>query len=259
MSRWDWYQATLSESCRDAVIGELLARYDLSEVRPGRPKNGYESGADIARGDEVVAKVWWGGNPGLHVIGTGEQAPSVADAIRAVERQHRVTRCDACLDWVETGLFDRMSAGLIAYAEGRGVKINQQGDWVRGESRTLYLGSRSSPVQLVLYEKGYESGGDPAWVRLEARIRPAKDAKSRVASWEPHDCWRASRWVVQALEAIGFEKLQPYSIGTVRKPTDEERARAVLLSQYGAIIQRWAEDVGTYEALGAVLRETLEA
>lgn len=259
MSRWDWYQATVPEGSRDAVISALMGRFELSDMKPGRPKNGYSFGVDIARGDRVLATLWWGGNPGCHVTGTGENAPEVAAAVREAAPSHRVTRCDVCKDWVEEGLFDRLAQELSRYAESKGVKINQQGDWVRGEARTLYLGSRNSPVQLVIYEKGYQAGGDPAWVRMEVRVRPSKDKKSVVASWRPGDCWASSRWLVEALGLVGFAKMEPHSVGTVWQKSDEERARAVLIAQYGRTIHEWAEELGGYEELAVVLREAVEA
>lgn len=259
MSRWDWYQATLPESSRDEVISALLSQFELSDVRPGRPKNGYSFGAEIARGDKVLSTIWWGGNPGCHVTGTGESAPKVAEAIREVAPAHRVTRCDVCKDWVEEGLFDRLSEELTEYAQSKGVKINQQGDWIRGEARTLYLGSRNSPVQLVVYEKGYQAGGNTDWVRMEVRVRPSKDKKEVVAAWQPGNCWTASRWLVEALEALGFAKLDHRSVGTVRQQSDEERARAALIGQYGRIIQQWAEELGGFEELAVALKEAVEA
>ncbi|MFO5848511.1 hypothetical protein ACLBP5_30415, partial [Klebsiella pneumoniae] len=68
------------------------------------------------------------------------------------------TRTNACVDWVVEGLFDSLSAHLIAYAKDNGISINQQGDWARGQARTLYLGSPQSPGRICLYEKGYGQG-----------------------------------------------------------------------------------------------------
>lgn len=254
VSRWDWYQATLPDHRPQAVTGALLRAWELADVVPGRPKNGYEQGANIARGDHVLASVWWGNNPGVHVIGTGEDAPTVAAVLQDLGG-HRVTRADSCVDWVQSGLFDRIAYQLADYAATHGITINQQGDWVRGEGRTLYLGARSSPVQLVVYEKGYESGGDTNWVRAEVRIRPLKAHRERVGHWCPSDAWRASRWLCGALEVIGWDRLEPESIGTVWRPSDTERARRALIQQYGRILASWADEVGSWEQLGAELRD----
>ena len=256
MARWDWYQATVHGRSVESVRDALLSVFDLADWAPGRPKNGYEQGAEVRRGDSVLAEVWWGGNPGVHVKGTGERAPAVREALELVG-PHLPSRVDACVDWIEAGLFDRLSAELLAYAHAHGIRVNQVGDWSRGQARTLYLGSQQSPSQLVLYEKGYESGGDLDWVRLEVRIRPQRDAKAKVATWEPLDAFRGSRWLCGALEAVGWGELVPHSVGTVRKPSDVDRQRAALLRQYGRILAAWADDCGGWDALGSELAQAL--
>lgn len=255
MARWDWYQATLPAADPAEICSCLLEHFDLSDLAPGRPLNGYEQGAEIRRGEHILATVWWGGNPGTHVKGTGEESPTVRDALEHFTRLP--SRVDACEDWLQEGLFDDMAQGLITYAKDNGIAINQQGDWSRGISRTLYLGAPSSPVRLVLYEKGYQCGGDPSWVRLEARVRPHKRAKLLVGQWGPDDAFRASRWLCEALEAIGWEDLRPYSIGTLRRPSDEERARRALVQQYGRVLECWADEIGGWDALGAVLADRI--
>ncbi|WP_287815313.1 replication initiation factor domain-containing protein, partial [Pseudomonas sp.] len=126
-------------------------------------------------------------------------------------------------------MFDSLSGELIRYAQVNRLSINQQGDWVRGEARTLYVGSKDSPVRLVLYEKGYEQGGTAPkdWVRLEVRIRPKKDWRERVARWDADTVFCAG-WVPDALRALGWDDLVKRTIGTVWKPSDAERARTAL-------------------------------
>jgi hypothetical protein len=239
------------------VASRALDFFDLVDLVPSAPKNGYTHGTEVRRGDHVVAWIWWGGNPGVCVTGSGEDSPAVAEFLRGLPAYHRVTRADACEDWVQAGLFDRLSRVLIEYAEGNRVRINQQGDWVRHQERTLYLGSQTSVVQLVLYEKGYQVGGDPDWVRLEVRVRPKKGAGFDVAQWPPGKLFEASRWVVEALERIGWDHLQAESIGTVWRPSDQERARRALLAQYGRTLREWADELGSYEALAQELAEAL--
>ncbi|MFO5452871.1 hypothetical protein ACLBO7_30400, partial [Klebsiella pneumoniae] len=82
-----------------------------------------------------------------HSIPTNsEGAPAPEETLRGLGIDYHVTRADACVDWVEEGLFDSLSAHLIAYAKDNGISINQQGDWARGQARTLYPGSPQSPV-----------------------------------------------------------------------------------------------------------------
>lgn len=259
--RWDWYQATVYGASPEAITRALLDRHDLASVYPGRAKNGYLRGVDIKRGDVLLATVWWGGNPGVHVKGTGEHAPHVDEVLNLGRKRDGwevlPSRVDACIDWVEQGLFDRLYSGLAKFAMECDIKINQQGDWERGKARTAYFGARSSTVQLVLYEKGYESGGDPNWVRLEVRVFPARHARSRVASWGPSDALNASRWLTLALMSVGFQGLKAHSVGTVWRPSDDQRARRALLRQYGAIMEKWAQESGGWSELGEAVKAEL--
>lgn len=260
MKKWDWYQASMDHP-PEWVLGELIRAFDLSQSSPGRPKNGYTQAANVVRGDQVLAQVYWGTNPGTHVIGTGENAPAVAEVLRALG-PHRVTRADAAEDYVCPGLFDEFAVQAMEYAQRHGIKINQQGDWARGEGRTLYLGARSAPVQLVVYEKGYEVGlefgGDPDHVRFEVRVRPAKQSRAAVAEWSPGECWGASRWLRGLMADFGLDGYASHSIGTVWRPSDAERARMALVRQYGAIIREWVDEAGSWGEWLDQIREKVE-
>ena len=115
MAKFDWYSSTLRGS-EDAILAELVRGVDLADVRPGRALHGYHRGADVVRGDHVLARVWWGGNPGVHVQSSGPDSHLVAGVIKASWPHHRVTRADACEDWHLPGLFDRLHPPLTAYA-----------------------------------------------------------------------------------------------------------------------------------------------
>lgn len=250
MAAWDWYQCTihgLGETSQDVVVSGLHRTLDLVSVFTSSPKNGYLHGAELRRGADVVATVWWGGNPGVHVKATGSHAPEVSAALRADWPAHAVTRCDAAVDVVESGLFDRVSAALLDYAAGAGISIHQQGDWHRGQARSLYLGAPTSTVRLVVYEKGYEAGGSLDWVRFECRVRPKGDAREAVASWPPSAAFGAAAWLSGALACIGWDQIATRSVGTVWRPSDAERSRLAVARQYGAVLDAWIADAGGLE------------
>lgn len=244
MAKFDWYECTFHGADPIEIIQMIERRYPFAMIEPDRPKYGYRVGQVVRHGGDAIARVWWEGNDGVHVSTTSADANDLAPLLRE-HGVHLVTRLDACEDWIEAGLFDRMAAHLIGYAQANGITINQQGDWVRGQARTLYLGAPSSAVRLVLYEKGYESGGDLNWVRLEVRCRPkGRLARAVVAGWSPGQAFGASRWLVEALEGLGWDHLQAQSIGTVYRPSDDERARLTLAKQYGGVIRRWIDEAG---------------
>ena len=256
MTKFDWYQGTIhGESVAD-ITDHFMSHYCNADLSITRPKNGYTHGAKAVRGDTVLAEFWYGGNDGVHVKMTGSSSPKGVSLMRYFE--HRVTRVDSCMDWIEAGLFDRLAKSLTGYAMRAGIKISQQGDWIRGEARTLYLGARSSTAQLVLYEKGYESEGDPNWVRLEARVYPKGQKGYRVASWSSAQVFGGSAWMTKAMAEIGYEDLQAQSVGTVWRPSDAERSRRAICRQYRNVLEQWATEVGGWHNLGGELKETIE-
>lgn len=265
MTRFDWYQATVyvPDPSSGGLIDHLMSAWELVDFAPDRGMHGYTHGAKIVRGEITLCRLWWGGNPGVNITASSEEAPTLAAALRSFGVPFGVTRVDACADWVEEGCFDSLSAHLIQFAQDNGITINQQGDWVRGTSRTLYLGSPKSPITVCLYEKGYERrkavGGDAPldWTRLEVRIKPKGSHKVSVASWEPHHVFSAG-WVADALAFLGWNDLEKRSVGTVWRQSDADRARAALLAQYGATLSLWASEAGSWEALGSAIGDAIK-
>ena len=261
MARFDWYQATIwAPDLTYRGLGErLLAVWELADLAPDRGMHGYTHGAKIVRGERTLCRIWWGGNPGVNVTATSDDAPALQEALQGMGFDFHVTRADACVDWVEEGLFDSLSAHLIAYAKDNGISINQQGDWARGQARTLYLGSPQSPVRICLYEKGYEQGGGAPldWTRLEVRVKPKGDHRRAVAGWTA-DQVMGCGWVADALQVLGWDNLHGRSIGTVWKPSDAHASRLALLRQYGSIIESWAVEQGGWDGFGSVLQEALQ-
>ena len=262
VAKWDWYQSTVfvSDPSESGLVDVLLKHWDLSDFVPAKNLNGYHYGGAIVRGDRTLCHLCWGGQPGVNCKTTSDESHVLADALADFGREHRPTRVDACLDWEEDGLYDSLAQALIGFAQqGKGLAINQQGDWVRGEGRTLYLGSKDSPVRLVLYEKGYEQGGDAPrnWVRLEVRVRPKKEHRESVSRWEPADAFGAG-WVSDACRVINLAELQKRTVGTTWKRSDDERARYALMNQYGKTIMKWAAEHESPEAFGKYLIALLD-
>lgn len=260
MIRFDWYQATVyvPDPSYGGLSDLLLSLWELTDFAPDRGMHGYTHGAKIVRGDRVLARLWWGGNPGVNITATSDDAPVLADALRSSNLPFGVTRVDSCADWIEEGCFDSLSAHLISFAVSQGISINQQGDWQRGQSRTLYLGSPQSPVRICLYEKGYEQGGDAPkdWTRLEVRVKPKGQHKVGAASWGPRDVFCAG-WVPEALKVLGWDDLSKRAVGVTWRRSDDERARQALLRQYGPLVLRWAQELGSWYRLADVLSESL--
>jgi len=268
-AKFDWYQTTVRAKDPQAsgLVSYLLRAFDLSDYVPGRGLNGYHHGAKVVRGSETLATLSWGGQPGINVHASAENAPILAQAVRDFTHEARIkhtpTRLDAALDWVEKGLFDTLATRLIDFALAEGLALDKRGDWDRGIGRTLYLGSRTSAIYVRLYEKGHEQGFNPFhplyyWVRFEAEIKPKGAARELLMDWTPEDTLSAG-WVPAALTAIGyFHQLKPKSVGTVWRPSSEQRARSALIKQYGAVLTKWAAEVGGWDQLGPEIRDSID-
>lgn len=264
MIRFDYYQATVQapDPSFAGLLDHLMAAWELVDFVPTGAKHGYLRGGKIVRGSTDLCTVWWGGNPGVNVHTSSDQAPVLASALKTLGLPFGVSRVDSCLDWFEDGCFESLSGHLIKFAQDNRIMINQQGDWVRGQARTLYLGSPTSTARICLYEKGYEQrakhGGEAPlnWVRLEVRVRPKGAHKIAVSAWEPRDVFAAG-WVADALAVLDLDIGEKRSVGTLWKPSDTDRARAAMIVQYGATMSLWAEEIGSWGEFGVVLHDAI--
>lgn len=251
MSAFDYYQAAVNAS-PDSVIPALLEMYSHSSVDHQGATNGYERACVIHRGDVKLASVQWGGNTGdmTQVKGTGEHAPECARLIRDLWPDHRLQRADVCEDYSEDGVWETMSEYGLYLADQFALKVDQRGDWARGDvqgkGRTLYVGSRQSLAFLRVYEKGKEkavkSGGectDPNHVRAEAEIKPQNKVQGfALAKLEPRDYWRCSPWMNQYSTILFQEDMEKIRLWNVKKMTDCDAAFEYMLKQYGGVIAK---------------------
>lgn len=266
--RFDWYSATVPAG-PDDVLGAMLSAWDLSSVKEIRPKHGYERGAQIHRGDRVLATAWWGGPNGsdVHAWASGSDCPAFADLVRSEWPEHRVSRADVCEDYTAPGAWDVLSGMAITVADEYRLKLDTRGDWVRNApGRTLYLGSRKSVATCRVYEKGVQMaaeglpGADTDWVRVELEVKPQKrPAKLLAARMLPVEFWGASRWSLGLVEMLGAEHVQRIKLGTVYEAADVDRARAALVRQYGKHLIAWAESLGDEGPLISEIRRMFES
>lgn len=258
MARFDWYEYTTHRQDADHVVQAISRANPMAEVRPDRAMHGYLHGAAVVNGPDTIATVWWGGNPGVHVKASGKHSPPIAELGRAIDDRHLCTRVDVCEDWDEPGFFDTITRRALDWAKENGIAINQQGDWERGQARTLYLGSFKSEIQLRIYEKGFQMGIDaghsPNWVRVECQVKLKKrEARERMASLAPGRFWSIG-WLKEAMAAIlAWDHLPDSDISRRHDLSNADKARAALIRQYGSHLEQWAADVGGWAYLGGAL------
>ena len=265
--RWDWYQATVP-AASDRVIAALVAGYPGAEVHQGRGLHGFAYRSDLQAGGDTVATVLHGGsNPMPNAWASGELAPRFAGVLRDVFPQHRVTRFDACQDFEEPGVFDRLSKMVLSFADAHKLKVSHAGDWHRGQDgRTLYLGSRSSPVLARLYEKGIQQReaaqtlGEPVradWVRLELRVRPEGPAREVCATMQPEQAWGLSRWSPQLLRAVMATEVRRVSMHNSRVP-DAHLSFHHMVGQYANVLNFMRAEAGGWREIGELIGQLLE-
>lgn len=266
---FDWYSAGVVDS-PDYILSHMSSAFDLSDVERSSSRNGYTHGAKVVRGSNTLCEALWGGNTGdrVMVVGTGENAAPVASLVRSEWPDHYMLRSDVAEDYDEPGAFDALSALMLNVADKHRLKVTHYGDWHRAESgRTLYVGSRQSPVFGRLYEKGLEqrskglsATASPDWVRLEIEVKPKRaDARKRLATFEPDQFMGCSAWTREVAQCLFQSSLEAVTgLGTIKRMTDDERALAHMVKQYGSLLGRVRNEQGSWDALGRMLGRMID-
>lgn len=259
--KFDWYEATVQARPREVVEAVLGRAGGLGEVRPRKGTTyGYDRAYDVAIGPQVLASVFYGGTAqgaGVHAVATGAQAIWFAPMCR--EWSHVVTRLDVAEDYHGEGAFERLSGMCVELAKERGLRTFTVGDWAQGkEGRTLYVGASTSAVRVRCYEKGKEyhargvSSVPATWARLEGVFRPKQAARLMLSRALPAECFGMSSWSRELLRRMSGLEVETLADASWTA-SDDNRAWQWLTRQYGPLLGRVKEQLGSWEAVGAQL------
>lgn len=256
-ARFDYYTASIGARPEN-VIGCLESVFDLSDVQASSPKNGYERAYNIVRGSSVLARVQFGGSsvgPRVWASASGDHAPDFAKVVRDNFAGHRLLRADVAIDYDEPGAWESLSALAIQTADTYGLKVKHVGDFHRAEDgRTIYIGSRASAAMQRTYEKGKQLGGSLNWVRQELEVKPQNEkAKILYGLASPEQMYQATRWTQHVWKVLNgpSTSLRPAPAGSIRKPSDDDRALEFMARQYGNVLRRRLDEMGgDLEAFG---------
>lgn len=265
MARFDWYQATVR-----APVPDLRAV--LSGLAPGgawepqrKAPHGYAFADRLVGPDGPVASVWWGGvHTHPHAVISGEDAQPAAELLRAELPDHSVSRADACIDYADAGAYERLQSLAVAVAREKRVKVGTAGDHlVTMVGRTVYLGATTSHTRLRLYDKAEELrvqfARDPVRLaavpaelaRLECQVRPqTPEAKRAAAQVDPMVLMGSASWMRELMRQVAGLELHPFDAGRPWRQSDDARAWAALLAQYGSLLRRVHADAGSWECVG---------
>lgn len=265
MARFDWYQASVSADVavvRDCLLGAFQgAVWERARSAP----HGYRFADHLEGSEGRVCTVWWGGtHERPHVVASGEGTPGVVDVLRAELSEHAVSRLDACIDFADAGAYDRLQGLALGVAEARGIRIGTAGDHLLTlKGRTLYLGATTSHTRVRVYDKGEELRqkfrGDPVRLetvpaelaRLETQVRPqTPDAKRRASTLSPVEAMGSAAWTRELMRQVAGLDIEPFVAGKVWRQSDDDRAYAAMLSQYGGLLRRVQQDLGSWACVG---------
>lgn len=264
MAAFDWYQATVRAPVDD-VLEALAASSERFELAHGKGHHGYAYSTVLEAAEGFRATVWHGGSHAYpHAVLTGEAAQPGAELIRAAFPEHFVTRADAREDFGDAGAFDRILPELLEVAKGHRVKVDTRGDHLLTmQGRTVYLGAPSSACRQRLYDKAAELrakfAADPVRLaqvpehlaRLEAQVRPqTQEARLAFATIEPLAVMGSSAWLREVWRRVAGLELEPVQVGKAWRQADDERAYSYCLAQYGGMLKRLCEDLGTWDMVG---------
>lgn len=269
---FDWYAATLPGVSPTEALDVIRSGMGYA-VEEGRRRLGYSQCFKVQNsGGDTVAEVLCGsvGKNHLetHAVATGSNAPQFSSVLRGAFPDHRVTRFDAAEDLDEPGAFLRLTETMGEVAKSHRVK----GLWIKpddpDEGATYYLGGKSSSVTCRCYQKGLQMRKQiqpvlrPSisehWARLEVQVRPPKIiGKTIAATMTPEQAWGFASWsqdlILEALK-LNVEKIQ----GLGWKPqTDDEITLDWLCRQYGPLLGRMVEDLGSWQCVGLTIGDRI--
>lgn len=265
MARFDWYQASVSAEVLD-VRSCLSALSPCPIWEAQRPRQGYAFADALKRGDDTAAQIWWGGqHPVPHVVLSGEDAQAGAELLRAAwPLKHRVSRVDSCIDYAEPGAYERLQGLALGVARDERVKVDTRGDHLlTKKGRTVYLGASTSHTRLRIYDKAEQLRAqfakDPVRLatvpaelaRFECQVRPQTPMAKQIAAMaDPLTVMGSSRWMRVLMGLVAGVELEPFQAGRPWRQSDDERAYAALLAQYGGLLKRMQGDLGEWDMVG---------
>lgn len=273
--RFDYYSATVPASAASAL--DLMAKnlpFRGMKIDQQKGMNSFKHAEVISdgRGERICAILHGGVNPLPHVTASGVYSPDVAQAIRTAWPEHTVSRLDVAVDFDGKGAWEKLYRVCDDAARSSRLKWATLGDFrPDGDSRdgrTVYVGSRQSPVMVRLYEKGKQlassvqmPGEMPSldWVRLEIEVKPPnRAAKMRAASLSPEQSWGCAPWardILRSATGTGVERVNMQ----IKRLTDEERAFFHMARQYRSVIEGMIRKEGSPEAVMRLMQDVWRA
>lgn len=236
IAEFDFYTVSI-DSDYEALVSLVAKDLDL-DVELGYPKFGYESAVHLVRGSTRHALAQSGGSnvgTATYFQANGHFSNEFFAWLVENKIKYQLIRADVKIDLDGAEYFMQLANMLKKVASNHRLKTSCMGDWVQTHTgRTLYVGSRQSPVYCRLYEKGHQVSYASNLVRLEFEVKPKKEARFALAHMPPSHFLTVNRWVSELISMMSQSTVQPsdLKIGTVYLPSDHEKALAHMIKQY---------------------------
>ena len=284
MSHFDWYSGSYRGDPRrvgDAVLANMGAELS-GPVSKGR--HGFERAARFAGPRGLACTVQWGGHLHgdlVHVAFSGWRAGDGAELLRDVVPEHRVSRVDVAEDLCGPGAYSELQKLSARVARDHGITRSRIVPDNPLSGRTVYVGSRQSPVFVRIYEKGKQvaaaiSGGSSkvdaqqlgvdlkghalqTWARCEIEVKPKAHARSELAHFPPESFWGCAEWTASLYRELRGVDVPRVKVGSVWQADDLSRLVRSMLAQYGRTLERLHHDHGSWCAVGNYLGDELQA
>lgn len=272
-SRFDWWQVTVSlegwgswdshggreVSAIENFLNWLESSIAFCNPVNGRGGNGFSQSRSFMRGDTEICRVLWGGaNEDPNIKASGHYSRFIHDLIKSRFKLGKISRVDSAFDSMTgTHEFRRVASWLEERAKDASLKVKWIINKDPNDGDTLYIGSKSSRVQIRLYEKGKEQRltGEKRdlWWRAEIQYRPDSSHKEQTYNWSAGMVWSASRVASELWHFLGGEKLAAKKEDIPRKAKTLDDKTVTFLKQYHNFIREIASIEGSSSAFECYL------
>lgn len=246
--QFDYYSASVPASLSHCITS--LEKYFGAPIEPCNGIHRYPKGLQCVDTGIRVYSSPMKSLPNPFVVASGASAVEGAEWLRSKYPKHSVTRLDAAQDFREENGWDRIIELVDPIARKAGLDVEFIGDPAKTQTkgRTMYFGSRTSDVRLMVYEKGLQMIGkgaivDPYWVRMELKVKFRKGLKARAATFDPLECYGRSKWS-QEVARVVLDALPHHIPDPSLRKSNAQQSFDHMCRQYGRVMKKMAEEAG---------------
>lgn len=282
MSHFDWYSGSYRGD-HSVIVRAVVANLDAYGKGVRKGFHGFEKSLRLEADRGLACQVQWGGDLHgdlVHVAFSGWRSGEGAVLLRDVVPEHRVSRVDVAEDVCGPGSYSQLQRLSARVARAHNLKRSRIVPDNPIAGRTVYLGARTSPVFVRIYEKGKQVLGelekgtlqvDPAllgvdlqghpietWARCEIEVKPKAHAREALARYEPEQFWGCSDWSARLYRDLAGVEVPRIRVGSVWQADDLSRTVRSMLKQYGPTLEKLCVQLGSWQCVGLQLGDELQ-